>query len=95
MNLLLLLLLQDKSTEGTTEGTTTEADQQIGFLTESLTKLLSHITVNMWLQALIVVAASLLLAKLFDWLCTGVLRFSLCAPKPLLMTRCWQLCMHR
>jgi|FLOH01.1.fsa_nt_gi MscS family membrane protein len=74
MNLLLLLLLQDKSTEGTTEGTTTEADQQIGFLTESLTKLLSHITVNMWLQALIVVAASLLLAKLFDWLCTGVFK---------------------
>ncbi len=63
MNLLLLLVQGD----GTTE-------EQIGWLTEKLTGWLSHITENLWLQALIVVGASLVLAKVFDWLCTGVFK---------------------
>jgi len=76
MNLLLLLLLQEPAAAAaeTTTDTTTEADQQIGFLTETLTQWLSHLTVNMWLQALIVVGASIFLAKLFDWLCTGIFK---------------------
>ena len=51
-----------------------DVDQQISFLTEKLTGWLSPITDNLWLQAAIVVGASIVLAKVFDWLCTGVFK---------------------
>lgn len=49
-------------------------DVEIGALTEVLGNLLSPLTENVWAQAGIVIAAALVLSKIFDWLCTGVFR---------------------
>ncbi|MHC4822739.1 MAG: mechanosensitive ion channel family protein [Planctomycetota bacterium] len=49
-------------------------DEELGLLTRMLSDLLSPVTENAWLQAGIVIVASVFLAKLFDWLCTGVFR---------------------
>lgn len=49
-------------------------DEELGLLTRTLGDLLSPITENLWLQAGIVLVASVFLAKLFDWMCTGVFR---------------------
>ena len=51
-----------------------DVDENIGWLTEKLTDWLSPITENMWLQALVVVGIAIVLAKIFDWLCTGTFK---------------------
>lgn len=56
-------------------GTSGDAgDEEIGFLTEVLSNFMSPMTENPWAQAGIVIAAAMVLSKVFDWLCTGVFR---------------------
>lgn len=49
-------------------------EEEISLLTEVLGGWLEPLTSNVWAQAGIVVAAAIILAKLFDWLCTGIFR---------------------
>lgn len=49
-------------------------DVEISALTQWLHDLLSHLTENSWAQAGIVIAAAMVMSKVFDWLCTGVFR---------------------
>ncbi|MGB0953296.1 MAG: mechanosensitive ion channel family protein [Planctomycetota bacterium] len=49
-------------------------DEEISLLTQVLGGWMDPITTNVWAQAGIVVAAAIILAKVFDWLCTGIFR---------------------
>lgn len=51
-----------------------EVDENIGWLTDTPTGWLAPITDNAWLQALIIVGVAIVLAKIFDWLCTGTFK---------------------
>lgn len=55
-------------------GSALPGEEKIGVLTRLLVDLLSPLTDNAWAQAGIVLAASVVLAKVFDWLCTGIFR---------------------
>lgn len=48
--------------------------EEIGILTEVLGNFMSPLTGNAWAQAGIVIAAAMVLSKIFDWLCTGAFR---------------------
>ncbi len=50
------------------------SEEKIGFLSRVLGDFMSPLTENAWAQAGIVVLASILLSKVFDWLCTGIFR---------------------
>ena len=49
-------------------------EQEIGALTQWLGDFLSPLTGNVWAQAGLVIAAAMVLSKVFDWLCTGIFR---------------------
>lgn len=49
-------------------------EKELGFLTKVLSEWLEPLTTNVWAQAGIVLVAAVVLAKVFDWLCTGVFR---------------------